>query len=619
MICTWLTELLLAALDRARAHAAATAARAALRAGSAIERESGQGETAAAAAASAADVEVAAAAALCDRAAAELDSFLVEQRGSLDVATTADLLAAHGAASHLDSFCQAAGDVERLVAARLRAGDALGALRALRARRAPADAPLHYRHAQALLRATPDATVNSWLEPGAPPLDPSKLLPTIAQWLPPLPTAGAAAPPARGGPDAPPPRGAPDSTDADAARERTRAALARYLDHVVHATPQPSSAARSALLLLLAHARDEPAVERLVAGALGASRSGAAGAAEPGAAEQSSTLDLLHALRVCEAYGLERARTRALIALRLWDDAVGAALALGDVALAKAAVRGADGRAVRARLWQKVACHHLGGAAADGADGGAGGGGAAGVAAALALIAESAGELTLDALLPLLPESASIDELRVRCCATRVSLAVAARARPVRSLQFQCWSRSQSQFISRAAKPRALGSRACAPRARRHTLPPQRLCARQEPMIRSLDAYAAEIDQLTAQTDESAAAAECARSELERQRAVVGALRPWQRCALSGALLDEQALRAGGALLFACGHAFERQAARRRLAELRRVSMAAVGAGAEEEECVLCGDAMIASLRAPLIDLALDADRFEAELWRTTA
>ena len=138
-------------------------------------------------------------------------------------------------------------------------------------------------------------------------------------------------------------------------------------------------------------------------------------------------------------------------------------------------------------------------------------------------------------------------------------------------------------------------------------------------MIRSLDAYAAEIDELTAATDASAAAAESAREELARQRGVIGALRPWQRCALSGAPLDEHALRAGGALLFACGHAFERQAARRRLAELRRLSTAAVAPGAEEEECVLCGDAMIDSLRVPLIDLALDTDRFEAELWRTTA
>lgn len=84
---------------------------------------------------------------------------------------------------------------------------------------------------------------------------------------------------------------------------------------------------------------------------------------------------------------------------------------------------------------------------------------------------------------------------------------------------------------------------------------------------------------------------------------------------MSGVLLDPAAVRAGDVLLFACGHAFLRGAARARLAELRAGALP-LPAGDEEAECVLCGDAMIESVCTPLIDLRLEADRREAELWR---
>ncbi|KAJ1636534.1 hypothetical protein T492DRAFT_1141089 [Pavlovales sp. CCMP2436] len=447
----------------------------------------------------------------------------------------------------------------------------------------------------------------------SPPLDPLRLLPAISSCLPPLPQ-----PPTErgGGPDAMLSRGgvpnAPNATAAhhtsDAAPHGTRgagsngvsvgpgrvqAAAARYLRYAVCALRCQHPAVHQALLLLLAVARDEAAVEALVSGAMLQRGTAAGGGGGGGFAPDphlinnyknaNPHIDGRYALRVCQTLRLPRAAATVLRALRLWPNALHAALALGDLQAAKEVARSAEDKDARARLWVLLARHVLGGAAAGGAaDGGAGGGGAAGVAAALALVGESDGELSLDALLPLLPDTASLDALKPYHLASRPNQLPALGPTP---------------NTSEPHPPRS---------------------AAQEPICRALEGYAAEVDSLRKGTDESARAAEVACEELGRHRALVGALRPRAACALSGLALDAAAVRAGEVLLFPCGHAFRRAAARKRLAELRAGPAPAlpVGAEEEEEECVLCGEAMIGSLCLPLVDLRLEADRLEAERWR---
>ena len=151
LLCSWAVELMLAHLDRAATHLGAARARAALRA-----RGDGGGET------DASTAEVVSAHELHASAARELSAFLTEHLPSLDVATTQELLATHGALEHLAHFASLTGDHDWRIQNLLHAGDVRGALGALAQLRAAAHAPLHYRHAHALLRAAPDETVQLW-------------------------------------------------------------------------------------------------------------------------------------------------------------------------------------------------------------------------------------------------------------------------------------------------------------------------------------------------------------------------------------------------------------------------------------------------------------------------
>lgn len=566
LLCTWLVELLLAHLDRASAHLLAARAQAALGVAGGDGAQGAEAEPRA----------VAAAAALHASAAAELSAFLAEHARSLEAGTTHDLLGAHGALPHLLQHAAQAGDHEALVAHALHAGDAPAALRTLARLRAPSDAPLHYRHAPALLRSAPEATVALWMAADGPPLEPERLLPAMSHWLPQLPQLAAqreSAP--RGGPDA----REPARAGGDASAPRVRAACAAYLEHAVGGLRCGSGPVHAALLLLLAHGRAEDKVLALLTGRMGVGGGACAGNPLGWApvGRGNPHLDLRYALGVCEAAGLRGACGAALLQLGLCADALRAALALGELSQAKAVARAAPDAPARSRLWAAIAEHVLAGPA-----GGPGGGA---VGAALSLIDESGGELSLDALLPLLPDSAEMRLLKVRA--------------PPQGPRGGCFS----------------AHHAPARRGRAPPLPLRPSADAQEPICCSLDAYAAAIDQLRASTDEAARAADLAREDLKRHAALRGALRPRQRCALSGAPLNAAAVGSADVLLFACGHGFLRSAARARLAELR-AGAAVPPAGEEEAECALCGDAMIESVRLPLVDMRLEADRREAELWR---
>ena len=320
-------------------------------------------------------------------------TFLKAHAAHLDTATSVRLLSDFGRTDELVFFADLRGDASTVVTHHLAKGDAAAAIAVLRRPGMPPE--LHYTAAPRLFALAPQAAVDLWLTAadmrdaatGQPVVDPARLVPALAA--------------ARGG----------------ALGEVARAQAVRYLEHSASlgcAAPGVHN------LLLTLHAEGSgPGAESALLRYLRA------------AGGNAKLYDPAFALRVCTSVGAYRAVVELHVACGAHDLAVDAALRAGDVALAQRVVddlppgsddpgeQDAPGEAaqglggspvpahgLRKALWLRIAAHVLGAAGAHGGDA------AAAVTAAVQLVAHTDGVLALEDVLPLCPDSSSIDAFR---------------------------------------------------------------------------------------------------------------------------------------------------------------------------------------------------------------
>ena len=315
-------------------------------------------------------------------------TFLKAHAAHLDAATAVRLLSDFGRSDELVFFADLRGDTATVVANHLAKGDAAAAVGVLRRPGTPAE--LHYSCAPRLFALAPQQAVDLWLaasdlvDPatGQPVIDPARLVPALAA--------------ARGG----------------ALGEGARAQAVRYLEHSASlgcAAPGVHN------LLLSLHAEGKgPGAEAALLRYLRA-----AGGAR--------LYDPAFALRVCTQLGAHRAVVELHLTSGAPDLAVDAALRAGDVELAKRVVdtvhgsvdpdeAGGNGGSLgaatgtasggRKALWLRIAAHVLSEAASGGGDE------RSAVDTAVQMVEHSDGVLCLEDVLPLCPDTSSIDAFR---------------------------------------------------------------------------------------------------------------------------------------------------------------------------------------------------------------
>ena len=312
-------------------------------------------------------------------------TFLKAHAAHLDAATAVRLLSDFGRSDELVFFADLRGDTATVVTNHLDKGDAHAAVGVLRRPGTPAE--LHYSVAPKLFALAPQQAVDLWLaasdilDPatGQPVIDPARLVPALAA--------------ARGG----------------ALGEVARAQAVRYLEH---SASLGCSAPGLHNLLLSLHAEGKgPTAEAALLRYLRA-----AGGAR--------LYDPAFALRVCTQLGAHRAVVELHVTSGAPDLAVDAALRAGDVELAKRVVdtvhgsvdpddagggQGATSGTAsggRKALWLRIAAHVLAEAASGGGDE------RSAVDMAVQMVEHSDGVLCLEDVLPLCPDTTSIDAFR---------------------------------------------------------------------------------------------------------------------------------------------------------------------------------------------------------------
>ena len=616
MICTWLTEMYLHAIDAARGGSGGGGG------GGGGGGSGRRGSDGGGAGSTGVAVDEAA-------LALEFRCFLTDKQRHLSRGTTFALISAHGQLDQLLHYATLCGDWERVLSHHVQQRDAPAALEVLTSlvRAASGGGPdyegaameverLLEMFSPELIELAPSHTVDVWI--AAEFVDPLKALPALMRYDESRSSSAVAA--------APPPPASPGA-GASASSGRTRGREAhqglRYLHHCVGELGCQQAVLHNYLVLLHARLSDEPTLLSCLRGTLDApplppsgvplspaSGGDAAAHAAHAASELVGSLrstqiseahslyselggaagglagaepaydvyyDAHYALRVCTERGRHEACVLLHQRLGLHAEAVTLSLAHGKLRLAKQSADLPRGDEARRNLWLQVARHVI--AQADQTqqqptatgDGGGGGGGAA-AAAAVGAKAASA-EL-----------SAAADQ--------------AASVRAAVALLHECELLRIDDLL------------AYLPDFARIDEFKEQICA-------SLEDYNRQIDELKAEMGEATASADALRKDIKQLRERRLAV-PVGRACDCPELAPTFAPTCGGGCVgahafvaFPCSHAFRLRCLEHALPPHERQRLAQPGHGALEEalaaECPLCGEAMVQSVGKPFVDLEAEA------------
>jgi vacuolar protein sorting-associated protein 18 len=351
-------------------------------------------------------------------------SFLERHHDALNPAATSALLSAHGCSDELLFFAELTGDYERVLAHHTthRAGssgpDYPAALAVLR--RAPLEKveSLVYRYSAVLMDADPSGTIAMWMR--KPQLKPTKLIPALVRYS---KHRGLAASTTAG-----------SSSGGSGGSSGGQDWAIVYLEHCVNRLQLQDPAIHNHLLTLYAqaeaNAEEQPQQQQQQQRSDTSSGSTATGDA-PAVATSSLTssplIDLLsrpperryfnlkYALRVCTQLGRRRACVQIYSAMGLFEEAVDLALAV-DVQLAKANADKPADADLRKRLWLKIARHTV--VQQSGSSSSSSSSSSEGGAAAATAILGECDLLKIEDILPFFPDFAVIDSFKADICST---------------------------------------------------------------------------------------------------------------------------------------------------------------------------------------------------------
>jgi len=505
--------------------------------------------------------------------AREFRTFLTDRRKHLNRGTTYALIAAHGQAEQLLHYASVCGDWERVLTHHVQRRDAEAALDALAAllRAEPAGGGggggeldegsameaerLLEAFSPELIEMAPERTVDLWLTADF--VDPLKLMPALLRYDETTPAAG------------------------------SHQGL-RYLHHCTRELGCQQTVLHNYLVLLHVRLSDDATLLSCLRGTLdtepaasgsgggggggggGGSSASGGGAAHGGEAEAASLdasqvaelvplepayetfYDAHYALRVCTERGRHAACVLLYQRLHLHAEAVALSLRLGSLQLAKrSADLPRDDPELRKRLWVQVARRAIDDAqvAPGGADHASGADQREALRGVVALLRECE-LLRVEDLLPFLPDFARIDDVKQQVCA-------------------------------------------------------------------SLEDYSRQIDELKAEMTEATSSADALRRDIKQlgERSLdvtVG------RACDCPELAPTFAPTCGGLCVgghsfvaFPCSHAFRLKCLEHALAPHERQRLSQPGPAALQEalaaECPLCGEAMVASVCKPFVDMQAEA------------
>ena len=308
---------------------------------------------------------------------------------SLDPATTYQLMLHHGRLDVLLYYAELQKDYHRVISHHMQRRDWTKALQVLVKSN---DVKLYYLHAPTLMQHAPVGTTNALINAtrsSSFALEPRKLLPALMRYdarTTKTPAAGTAAVPGAG------------AGAAEGGGAQGNQAL-RFLLHCVKNLKCKDPVVTKRLVSMLAKQPDDSLMLSFLndvdtAGAAGAGGSGGG-------------LDLHYCYRACQAAGKQEACVTILSMMGQYSEAVQAALAIGDLQLAKInADMVGDDEQLRKQLWLRIArmvVEQTGD-----------------VRAAMALISDTqrACPLKVEDVLPLLADFAVIDDLKDAICAS---------------------------------------------------------------------------------------------------------------------------------------------------------------------------------------------------------
>ena len=517
--------------------------------------------------------------------AREFRTFLTDRRKHLNRGTTYALIAAHGQPEQLLHYASVCGDWERVLAHHVQRRDAEAALDVLASlvRAEPAAGGgggggggggaldegsameaerLLEAFSPELLERAPERTVDLWL--AADFVDPVKLMPALLRY---------------------------DETHQAAASRQGPHHGMRYLHHCTRELGCQQTVLHNYLVLLHARLSDDVTLLSCLRGTLdtepaaasggggggsggGASLGGEAEAeAEAASLDASQVSELLpleqayetlydahYALRVCAERGRHVACVLLYQRLGLHAEAVALSLKLGKLHLAKrSADLPRDEPQLRKRLWVQVArraieaaqAAHAGAehGAEHGAEQASGAGQREAVRGVVALLRECE-LLRVDDLLPFLPDFARIDDVKEQVCA-------------------------------------------------------------------SLEDYSRQIDELKAEMAEATSSADALRHDIKQLRGRSLQVSAGRACD-SPELAPTFAPTCGGLgvaghsfVAFPCSHVFRLKCLESALSPHERQRLLQLGPAALQEalaaECPLCGEAMVASVCKPFVDMQAEA------------
>jgi vacuolar protein sorting-associated protein 18 len=389
MLCTWLAELYLRALN---AHSSSSS--------STTSSNSNDGSST-----------------QQQQLRQQFRAFLERHHDALNPASTSALLSSHGCSDELLFFAELTGDYERVLAHHTahRAGssgpDYPAALAVLR--RAPLEKveSLVYRYSAVLMDADPGGTIAVWI--GKPQLKPTKLIPALVRYSKHRGLATGATAATAG-----------SSINGSSSGSGGQDWAIVYLEHCVNRLQLQDPAIHNHLLTLYAqaeaNAEEQPQQQQQQQqrnDSASSATTGDAPTVTTSAVTSSPLMDLLsrpperryfnlkYALRVCTQLGRRRACVQIYSAMGLFEEAVDLALAV-DLQMAKANADKPADADLRKRLWLKIAKHTVLQRGTEGA------------AAATAILGECGDLLKIEDILPFFPDFAVIDSFKADICST---------------------------------------------------------------------------------------------------------------------------------------------------------------------------------------------------------